>query len=249
MRAEFNRVSADTRTHFLFSPLYRVAYSLPCELANVKEDAARDLSMLVGSDREESVGGPEEESRESRRGPRLSWLIPAVVAAGLAAVLVAVSVSATRTQEGGSAGSEELGVAVVGAPAPDFEVELLSGGRFSLRDSYGKVVLVNFWGTWCLPCEKEMPLLQRASEEFAEDLVVVGLAVNDSRSAVADFVAKRAIGFPIALDDGRVAGYYLVTGFPTSVLVGRDGRVVSRVSKAFPDYESLAAQIRVALKR
>ncbi len=204
--------------------------------------------MTVGSDRETSVGGAGGESGENRRGPRLSWLIPAVVAAGLAAVLVAISVSATRTQEGGSASSDELGVAVVGAPAPDFEVELLSGGTFSLRNVSGKVVLINFWGTWCPPCEKEMPLLQRASEEFAQDLVVVGLAVNDSRSAVADFVAKRAIEFPIALDDGRVAGYYLVTGFPTSVLVGRDGRVVSRVSKAFPDYESLTAHIRVALE-
>lgn len=171
------------------------------------------------------------------------------VSATLAAVIVAVTVSTVRApgEPEGSERDEDTGVAVVGRPAPEFEVDLISGSRFSLRDTRGKVVLVNFWGTWCAPCEQEMPLLERAHREFKDDLVVVGLAVNDSKDTVLAFTARRDITFPIALDDGRVAGFYLVSGFPTSVIVGRDGKIVSRVSRAFPDYENLRDRIAEAL--
>jgi thiol-disulfide isomerase/thioredoxin len=185
-----------------------------------------------------------------QKKPRLSWLAPTLVAAGLATALIVATVSSVRAPETekGDTDSDASGVAIVGQPAPEFEVDTISGSRFSLVQARGKVVLVNFWGTWCLPCEREMPLLEQASHEFANDLVVVGLAVNDSKGAVVDFVSRKGITFPISLDDGRVAGFYLVSSFPTSVIIGRDGTVVSRVSRAFPSYDDLKAQLLKAIE-
>ncbi|MER3396894.1 MAG: TlpA family protein disulfide reductase [Acidimicrobiia bacterium] len=175
----------------------------------------------------------------------LGWLAPVLVSAGLATVAIVVTVSTARspTVSGPADNSEDYGVATLGRPAPDFNVELIDSGTFRLSEAKGKVVLINFWGTWCAPCEKEMPLLQRASKAFEGELIVVGLAVNDSKDAVLKFRSRLGITFPVGLDDGRVAGYYLVSGFPTTVIVGKDGTVVSRESRAFLDYESLIKEI------
>ncbi len=187
--------------------------------------------------------------RPPRSKPPLSWLAPTVVAAGLIAVVIAVAVSSYRSPEStNDATDDTAGVAAIGKPAPDFEVDLISGVKFNLRAARGKVVLVNFWGTWCAPCEKEMPLLERASREFKDDVIIVGLAVNDTKNAVESFALRHSITFPIAQDNGKIAGFYLVSGFPTSVIVDRNGVVVSRVSRAFPDYEELRRQLEAALK-
>jgi peroxiredoxin len=124
-----------------------------------------------------------------------------------------------------------LGSAVrVGSPAPDFTLLSLAGPPVSLHEQQGKVVLVNFWTTWCPPCREEMPALQRAHERLADQgLVVLGVnwTQEDNLADVEAFVQEFGLTFPILLDsDGLVnKDLYQVLGLPTSVLIGRDGTV------------------------
>ena len=124
-----------------------------------------------------------------------------------------------------------LGSAVrVGSAAPDFTLFSLAGPPVSLHEQQGKVVLINFWATWCAPCREEMPALQAAYENLADRGLVV-LGVNwtqvDNLADVETFVTELGLTFPILLDsDGTVSeDLYQVLGLPTSVLVGRDGTI------------------------
>ena len=124
-----------------------------------------------------------------------------------------------------------LGSAVrVGSPAPDFTLLSLAGPPVSLLEQRGKVVLVNFWTTWCPPCREEMPALQRAYERLADQgLVVLGVnwTQEDNLADVEAFVEELGLTFPILLDTDSVVSedLYQVLGLPTSVLIGRDGTV------------------------
>jgi len=118
----------------------------------------------------------------------------------------------------------------VGSPAPDFTLFSLAGPPVSLHEQRGKVVLINFWATWCAPCREEMPALQAAYEKLADQGLVV-LGVNwtqvDYLPDVEAFVEALGLTFPILLDsDGTVSeDLYQVLGLPTSVLIGRDGTI------------------------
>lgn len=181
-----------------------------------------------------------------KKSAKAATVWPWLVGIALSASLVVAAVATIGAPRESPETAEDQGIATVGALAPDFEVTTLDGNRFSLADHRGQVVLVNFWGTWCAPCQREMPLLQRAYERHAADLVVVGIAVNDTKSSVEDFVSRYRIGFPVALDDGRLAGFYLVSGFPTSVIVDREGRVVARFAREFPDMDTVEKVLEAA---
>lgn len=91
----------------------------------------------------------------------------------------------------------------VGHPAPDFTLTTLTGETFALSDLRGKPVVLNFWATWCPPCIREMPLLDRFHREFGassdpKGWTVLGLAI-DRRDAVVEFLAKQPVAYPIAL--------------------------------------------------
>jgi cytochrome c biogenesis protein CcmG/thiol:disulfide interchange protein DsbE len=110
--------------------------------------------------------------------------------------------------------------------APRYELTALDGTRLSADALRGKVVLVNFWATWCLPCRVEMPLLQRMSERHRDaGLVVVGLSVDRGpEQSVREFVRERAVTYPVAVvapDVERAFGG--VRGYPTSILIDREG--------------------------
>ena len=121
------------------------------------------------------------------------------------------------------------GRATIGQAAPDFTTQTLEGGRVRLSQYRGKPVLLNFWATWCAPCQDEMPLIQRASDLYkAQGLVV--LAVNyqqTSTSSMQAFLRKVDARFPAVFDPaGRIAGAYGVNvGLPVSVFIDRSGTV------------------------
>jgi peroxiredoxin len=117
-------------------------------------------------------------------------------------------------------------------PAPDIDLATLDDGRFRLSDYRGKVVLINFWATWCAPCRREMPGMERLWRHFQDKgLVIVGISADTGKhSEIAKFVDKLKLSFPIALDpDGQVRTIYEVTGLPFSYLIGRDGRISGRI--------------------
>lgn len=116
-----------------------------------------------------------------------------------------------------------------GKPAPAFTLTGVKGSTVSLAKYRGKVVLLDFWATWCRPCRIEMPLVQKLYDEFkAKGLVVFGVNLMEEPAQVKAFLAENHISFPILLDrDGKVAQSYKAEGIPTLVIVGKDGKVSS----------------------
>lgn len=120
--------------------------------------------------------------------------------------------------------------------APDVVLPTLAGDSLRLAELRGRVVLVNFWATWCAPCRVEIPDLAALHTELADEgLTVVGVALEeDGPTVVAPFVAEHAIPYPIALDDGTAAGAFGgVLGLPTTFIIAPDGRVVRRLLGIF----------------
>lgn len=111
----------------------------------------------------------------------------------------------------------------------DFTLADLQGKPWHLRDLQGKVVLVNFWATWCPPCRKEMPDLQALYDKYRDQGFVV-LAISDEESAkVAPFIAERKITYPVLLDPGRkVNDAFVVEGIPKSFVYDRSGKLVAQ---------------------
>ncbi len=114
--------------------------------------------------------------------------------------------------------------------AASFELKTLNGGELRIEDLRGKFVLLHFWATWCEPCVKEMPALQRLSRALKGlPFEVVGIAA-DNRDATRKWVASHGIAFPVAIDQyGGVIRDYGVKTFPTSFLVGPDGEILERI--------------------
>ncbi len=127
--------------------------------------------------------------------------------------------------------------------APSFTLPDLDGRPVRLSDFRGKVVLLNFWATWCAPCLEEMPDMQALWEQRREEgFVILAVAADrGSRGPVAAFTRKLALTFPVLLDpDGDVRNRYEVAALPMSYLIGRDGRISGRVigSKAWASREA-----------
>ena len=120
----------------------------------------------------------------------------------------------------------------VGDAAPDFQLEDVAGNQVSLSSLRGKVVLVNFWATWCPPCKEEMPSMEKLNEIMAGDDFVM-LAINaeaDGRTVVPEFLAKTPYNFPILYDDkGVVQKLYGVYKFPESFIILKDGSVAEKI--------------------
>lgn len=128
-----------------------------------------------------------------------------------------------------------------GAIAPPFARSDLNGAAHSLSDWHGKVVLLNFWASWCGPCREEMPLLDRTQKRYADKgLQVVGIAA-DSAEATKAFLAKTHVDYPVLIDDPeKGADLSAVYGndrsvLPYTALIGRDGRVLALRMGKFSD--------------
>jgi peroxiredoxin len=111
----------------------------------------------------------------------------------------------------------------------DFTLKDLSGKTWTSSELRGKVVLVNFWATWCPPCRKEMPDLQSLYRRFsAQGFVVLGISDED-RAKVEPFILERKVSFPVLLDPGRkVNEMFVVEGIPKSFVYNREGKLVAQ---------------------
>ena len=135
-----------------------------------------------------------------------------------------------------------------GAIAPDFSVTASDGSAQSLAALKGKVVLVNFWATWCVPCRQEMPAIQAAYDAHKDEgFTVVGIDEREGSDDVTSYARELNLHFPLFLDgDGKVGRQYRVFGLPTSVFVGRDG-VIREVVIGGLDLNSLDANLKTML--
>jgi peroxiredoxin len=113
-------------------------------------------------------------------------------------------------------------------PAADFALTTIDGSRIRLTDYRGKLLLLHFYGTWCAPCETEMPELVRVRQAFSESqLAMVGIAVNETQGerAVREWVEKFNITYPQALATSEVVSGYWIQGVPVTYLIDAQGRI------------------------
>jgi thiol-disulfide isomerase/thioredoxin len=114
-----------------------------------------------------------------------------------------------------------------GQIAPNFEIKTTSGESFHLADNVGKkVIVLNFFATWCGPCREEMPELDRYfNDNKNQSFLLLGIDSQENQATVSAFLTELKIDFPVAIDAGPIETQYGVTSLPTTVLIGVDGKV------------------------
>lgn len=136
-----------------------------------------------------------------------------------------------------------------GDAAPDFALENFDGQALRLADFRGKLVLLNFWASWCGPCVDEMPHLSAWQHIYgAAGFQVIGVSMDDEAAPVKDFLAKHPVDYPIILGDARLAERFGgILGLPQSFLIDRHGLVVARY-KGERDLSQIEADIKSQLR-
>jgi cytochrome c biogenesis protein CcmG, thiol:disulfide interchange protein DsbE len=161
----------------------------------------------------------------AREGPSVGWRL--IRAATVIAIFALVAVLALGFRRD----PRDIRSAVVGQPAPAFDLERIDEpGRVRLADQAGKVVVVNFYASWCVPCKEEAPALVRVWERYRRsDVVFVGIVYQDSPDAAKAFHGRLGQTWPATLDDnGRTALAFGVFGVPETYFIGKDGKVEGR---------------------
>lgn len=168
------------------------------------------------------------------------WIVIAILAVIVGAAHYADK--ATRLPHTTSASLAKPDAPGGGKPAPDVTLKDLDGKDVSIAQYQGKIVLVNFWATWCEPCKVEIPWLIEMQQKYgAKGFTVLGVAMDDEgRSVVAPFVEKQRfdlgngqspMNYPIVIGNDAAADKFGgLLGYPTSVLIGRDGKVIKRIT-------------------
>ena len=114
-----------------------------------------------------------------------------------------------------------------GSPAPPFSLTNLSGQQGALSQYKGQVVMVNFWATWCGPCQQEMPLLDQMYKKYKPaGFTLIGVNVDKEEPAVKELLARKPVSFPVLLDPAnQVSKAYHVDEMPSSVIIDRKGQI------------------------
>ncbi|MGB8476056.1 MAG: TlpA disulfide reductase family protein [Candidatus Acidiferrum sp.] len=165
---------------------------------------------------------------------------------------------ATRLQPRSTNSVVNADSAAAGLPAPALTLKDLDGKEVSLSDYKGKVILVNFWATWCDPCRGEIPWLIELQQKYGpKGFVVLGIALDDDgKSVVAPFVAKERfdvnghqepMSYKILIGNDDAANKFGgLFGYPTSILISRDGKQIKRITGMI-DYDEISKLIESQL--
>jgi peroxiredoxin len=118
---------------------------------------------------------------------------------------------------------------LVGARAPAFVRPALNGQSVALDSYRGRIVLLDFWASWCPPCIVEMPHLIALQKHYAGKLQIIGVSMDDSAASAKDVAARFPFNYPLAMGDAKFAERYGgILGLPSLFLIGRDGRIVQK---------------------
>lgn len=130
--------------------------------------------------------------------------------------------------------------------APDFTLDDIQGNKVSLSALRGRVVLLEFWATWCPPCRDSVPEMNELYEKFkGKDFALLAISLDEGQSAlstVASFVKERGIAYTVLIDDGRVSSDYGVTNIPTIFIVDKSGKIARKHVGLMPDMSKILSK-------
>ena len=160
------------------------------------------------------------------------WIAMAATAAALALLMLPLGDDRALLEP------EEVAAAAAGTCAKDakraplnYTIKDMNGVDVKLSSFKGKVILLNFWATWCGPCKAEIPHLVELQKQYADDLVVLGMSVDDPVEKLSPFAAKYKINYPVLVGLGREDvqdAFGPLYGIPVTVFISRDGKICRR---------------------
>jgi len=174
------------------------------------------------------------------------------------AALIGITIYADRATRVSGAGPRRMDTRMAGKPEPELKLKDLSGKEVTLADFKGKVVFLNFWATWCDPCRVEIPWLIAMQNKYgAKGFTVVGIAMDEEgKTVVAPFLDKERfdvdgqplpMNYPILLGSDEASDKFGgILGYPSSFLISRDGKIVSKF-EGLKSEEELAKAIESQL--
>jgi thiol-disulfide isomerase/thioredoxin len=175
-------------------------------------------------------------ARGAPSAPATATAAPSAAAATAAAPsgAIATPVAATTAPRPWYADRlEKLGFFVFPAPVDvgDFTVESLKGGTASLSQSKGKLVLLNFWATWCPPCRAEMPSIDSLWKKLKDKpFTVIAVSVGEEKATVEKFIAEQKYSYPIYLDpQSKLGSAFNASSIPTTYLIDKTGKVIAGI--------------------
>ena len=135
-----------------------------------------------------------------------------------------------------------------GDTAPDFTAKLANGDSITLSEQTDKVVLLNFWATWCGPCVGEMPAFEKLAEEYQDEVVVLAVNCLEDEETVNQFIEENGYTFSIAYDvDGSINAKYPTSGIPYTLVIGKDG-VIKKIYLGAQDAETQYNEYKNAIE-
>ncbi len=205
-------------------------------------------------DAEQPEKGPETAPEQPQRpqSRKAVWLAMGAVALALGLIWIAPGIEPHVDGPGGSVEfpGEPEDADATGKPARlDFTLKDMHGVDVTLASFKGKVILLNFWATWCGPCRAEIPSLVELQEQYADDLVVLGLSVDDTAEKLLPYAAEFKMNYPVLVGNGREdvqEAFGPLFGIPVSVIIGRDG-VIAKKHSGIATKEQIEREIKALL--
>ena len=203
----------------------------------------RNRTAAVDDEQTQSADSPSEASSnaplpEPRLSRRAAWIAMGSVALALGLLWAASDVSDLPSDEGSLSAIQEMDAIedakATGKVAPlNFTVKDMNGADVHLASFKGKVILLNFWATWCHPCKEEIPDLITLQNQYKDDVVVLGFSVDDKPEDLREYAAEYKMNYPVLVGAGHEniqEAYGPMWGVPVTVIIGRDGKIAKKQS-------------------
>lgn len=186
---------------------------------------------------------------------KAAWLAMGAVTLALLLIWIAPGIehfdeTATTTPTAAGSPGEPEDAAAVGKPAKlDFKLKDMHGVEVRLDSFKGKVILLNFWATWCGPCKAEIPSLVELQEQYKDDLVVLGFSVDDPAEKIKPYAEEYKVNYPLLVGNGREDvqnAFGPLLGIPVTVIIGRDG-IIAKKHTGIATKEQFEREIKALL--